>query len=578
MAEGSPIESAVAGGAALTAHRPRRLATLLPITVWLRRYRWDRDLLRDGAAGLALAALLIPESIGYAGVAGVPPQAGLYAAMAAVVAYAVTGGSSVLVVGPASAIAALTATLIIELPGSVSPWVVAAGLSLVSGALLVLAGVLRLGWVVNFISRPVLHAFVAGLSISIIVGQLDGLLGVEVEGGTSPLVRLVRTLGELGAAHLLPVAIGVGSLVVLLVFERLVERVPAAVVVVAAGIALAAAFDLGEHGVALVGAIPQGLPELGVPELTGIRWWELVGGGLALVLVGFSEGYAASASVATSQGEEIDADQELIGSGVANIASGLVGGMPVGGSLSKSAASLAAGARTQMTNLVAGLLVLATLLFLAPLFEQLPEPVLAAVIIVAVVRSADPRPVIRMRQVNWPDFAAATVTFVLVLTWETLPALGVGVALSLGFVVRRASFPDIVELRQDRDGRLRHATDLSTPLHEVPGVAVLRLEAPLLYANADRLVIAARRLLARRPDATLLVIDAEMISDLDGTGAEALERLDDDLAERGIELRIALLHRRARAQLDRSQLRERFEARLDPSLRVAVHRGEAPRS
>ena len=551
----------------LVRHPARSLRSVVPILAWLPGYRRS-NVARDLIAGISVAALLIPESMGYAGVAGVPPQVGLYAALAAAVAYAVFGGTSILVVGPASAVAALSASLVSEFGGTADAMALTAGLELVSGLMLVVAGGLRLGWIVNFISRPVLEAFVAGLSISIVIGQLDGLFGVEVEG-ESPVATLIDTIRHLVDAHGVTVAIGLGAVVVLLVLERFAEGVPAAVVVVVVGILLVALFGLDDRGVAIVGEIPQGLPDLGTPDLGGTRWWELAAGGAALLLVGFSEGYASASAVGARTGETIDADQELVGTGAANIAAGLSGGLTVGGSLSKSAAAVAAGARTQVTNLVAALVVLATLLFLAPVFEDLPEPVLAAVVIVAVMGSADPRKVWAIREVNPLDFAAAATTFTLVLVWETLPAMIVGVLLSLAFLVRGASFPEVVELRRDESGDWAHARRGVDPLD---GVFVLRFEAPLIYANAPRLRQVIADLPDRRAGLRRVVLDAEMMSYVDSTGAETLEVVDDLLADQGIELVIARLHHQARAQLRRSAVADRFADRSYQGVHEAARR------
>jgi high affinity sulfate transporter 1 len=537
---------------------------------WLVGYRWQHDLPKDLVAGLALAALLIPESMGYAGVAGVPTQVGLYAAIGSVAAYALTGGLSILVVGPASAVAALSASLVSEFGGGTNPIVLTSALALVSGLLLVVAGVLRIGWIVNFISRPVLEAFVAGLSIAIIVGQLDGLLGMEVEG-ESVVAKAVDLVGNLGSAHGPTVALGLGSIALLLVLEKWARRIPAAIVVVVLGILLVVVFDLGDRGMDIVGEIPSGLPSVGIPELTGVGWIELIGGGVALLLVGFSEGYAAASATASFTGEDIDANREFMASGTANVASGLVGGLAVSGSLSKSAAARAAGARTQMANLVSGAVVLATLLFLAPVFERLPEPALAAVVIVAVLRSADPRRIATMRAINRPDFVAATVTFLLVLVWETLPALAVGVILSLAFQIKRATFPEIVELVPDAGGAFRRRAADAPEAPAVPGVVVFRFEAALIYANAEGLRrTVRRRVAAGNGQISRVVLDAEMWTDLDSTGAEVLERIDDELAEEAIEMRLARVHHRARRQIARSGLASRFEGRIHPTVRSAV--------
>lgn len=546
--------------------RSRTIGWLTPIARWLPEYRWKTNLASDAIAGVAVAALLIPESMGYAGVAGVPAEVGLYAALAAVVAYAVTGGVSILVVGPASAVAALSASIVAEFRGDADPVAVTVALAIMSGVLLMAAGWLRLGWVVNFISKPVLEAFVAGLSLAIIIGQLDGLLGVEVDA-ESAIGSLLDVLGRLDEWHVATTVIGALAIAALLALERSVDRVPGAVVVVILGIAGAVVFDLAASGVAVVGDIPQGLPTPGIPDLSGTRWLELLGAATALLLVGFSEGYAAASAVADHTGEDVDADQELFSSGAANLASGLMGGLAVGGSLSKSAAAQEAGARTQMANLVAGAIVLATLLFLAPLFEDLPEPVLAAVVIVAVLGSADPRRVWRLWTVNRLDFAAALLTFVLVLVWETLPAMIVGVVLSLAFVVRRASFPDVLELRQGSNGRFTVDGSLAP---ETVGAIALRFEGPLIYANAERLRKAAAVLADRHPDVQKLILDCEMLSDLDSSGAEALVRLDEDLGARDIVLHLGRVHARVREQMRRSSLLDRFAGRIHESVRGAV--------
>jgi sulfate permease, SulP family len=554
-------------GPGLTVAPPRSLRSSLPVVGWLPQYGWRKDFGLDLVAGIALAALLVPESMGYAGVARVPTEVGLYAAFAAAVAYAITGGTSVLVVGPASAVAALSASVVAEFRGSVDPVALTAALAITTGVILIGAGALRLGWIVNFISRPVLEAFVAGLSISIIVGQLGGLVGVEVSG-SSAVAKFVDVLRSIGDWQGTTAAIGFGSVALLLLLERLVPRLPAAVVVVAGAIALVVVFHLDDHGVAIVGHIPRGLPAFGVPDISGTRWLELFGAATALLLVGFSEGYAAASAVSAKTGETVDADQELLGAGFANVAAGFAGGLPVSGSLSKSAASQGAGARTQMANLVAAAIVLATLLFLAPVFEKLPEPVLASVVIVAVLRAANPRSLVRLWRVNRLDFIAAFATFALVLVWETLPAMIVGVAVSLAFLVHRASFPDVVELSRGDDGVFRRVDgDTAPPARRV---AVLRFEAPLVYANAERLRQAAGALLDEHPGAAWFVIDAEMWSDLDATGAETLTDLDDNLKDRHIEVRLARVHRRARAQMERSGLAGRFAGRLYDRLEEAT--------
>lgn len=290
-----------------------------------------------------------------------------------------------------------------------------------------------------------------------------------------------------------------------------------------------------------------------------------------MALVGFSEGFAAASSVAARTKEDVDPDQELVGSGAANLAAGLVGGVPVGGSLSKSAASELNGARSQMTNVVSGVVVLATLLFLAPLFERLPTPVLAAVVIVAVAGSTSPAKVLRLWDVNRLDFAAGLVTFVLVLVWETLPALIVGVVLSLVFLVRRISFPDVVELQVSPNDNLVATAIPEMPTHPIEGVAILRFEAPLIYATAQRLVQAVEIITERRDDIHRVVLDAEMISDLDATGAQKLAGTGRRPPGRaGDHPGLARLNGPARHLFERSWLAARFHGRIHADLEEAI--------
>lgn len=296
-ADEDPGGSPAGAVADLTARPQRTIRTLIPILSWLPRYDWGKNRARDLVAGIALAALMIPESLGYAGLAGVPAELGLYAALAALIAYALTGGTSILVVGPASAVAALTVSIIAELGGDTDPVVLAAALATTSGILLLIAGILRVGWIVNFISRPVLEAFVAGLSISIIIGQLDGLLGTEADGN-SAIAELFDLLTNIDAWDALTAAMGVSAVIVLLLLERFAPKVPAALLVVVVGIVLVAVLGLADEGVAVVGEVPTGLPDLSLPDLSREQWLELFGAAFALVLVGLSEGYAAAAEVA----------------------------------------------------------------------------------------------------------------------------------------------------------------------------------------------------------------------------------------------------------------------------------------
>ena len=346
---------------------------------------------KDLVAGLTVWAVLVPEALAYATIAGVSPVVGLYAAPGALVLYAVLGSSRYLVTGPMAATAALSAAAVADLttggPDDVAAFTVA--IALTTGVLALLAGLVRLGFLANFISEPVLKGFIIGLSITIIVGQLPKLLGVEKADG-NVFVILWHLIGDLGDTSGWTLAVGLLSLVVVLGLRRLAPKVPASLVAVLLGIVLVALFDLDAEGVAIVGHIDSGLPSFGLPgQLAFDDYLAASAAAVGIMLVGFAEGLGAAKTYAAKDHEAVDPNRELLGLGAANVASALSSGMVVNGSLSKTAVNVSAGARSQLSGLVVAALTVVTLLFLTGLFEDLPEATLAAVVICALVELVD---------------------------------------------------------------------------------------------------------------------------------------------------------------------------------------------
>ncbi|MET9710252.1 SulP family inorganic anion transporter [Nocardiopsis alba] len=339
------------------------------------RRRWLRG---DVIAGLTVWAVLVPESIAYATIAGVPPIIGLYAAPAALILYALLGSSRQLVVGPMSSTALLSAAVVASVVGGGGdPVATTAALALVAGVIALVAGLLRLGFVASFISEPVLKGFVIGLALTIIVGQLPKLTGTD--GGEGEFFgRLWGFLSGMGETDALTLTVGLLALAVLLLLKRFLPLVPASLVVVVLAIAATRILGLEHHGLDIVGPLPGGLPPLGPPDLTLSQYGALVAGAAGVALVGFAEGLGAARTYAAKAGDHIDPDRELLGLGGANLASGLCSGMVVNGSLSKTAVNGAAGARSQVSGLTAALFTVLTLLFLTGLFEELPEAVLGS--------------------------------------------------------------------------------------------------------------------------------------------------------------------------------------------------------
>ncbi len=503
----------------------------------------------DIVAGLTVWAVLVPEALAYATIAGVPPVAGLYAAVPSLVLYAAAGSSRHLVVGPMSATAALSAALITPLAGADAGRYIAltTALAITTGVVGLLAGLLRLGFIASFISDPVLKGFIVGLALVIIMGQVPKIIGIEKPEGDF-FEQLWGVLTHLGDTQWRTLLIGGLSLLLVLAVKRWLPLVPGALLAVLAGILAVALFDLDDRGVAIVGAIEPGLPVPGLPG--GVGWsdyLDLLGPAVGVVLIGFAEGLGAAKTYATKAGYEIDPDRELFGLGAANLGSGFVSGMVVNGSLSKTAVNGSAGAKTQVSGLVVAALTVVTLLLLTGLFEQLPEATLAAVVIAAVIELVDIAALRRLYRVwsDWlghiygraarADFVAALAALLGVLLFDTLPGLLIGVGVAIVLLVYRGSRPHIAVLGP-RDG-------LWLDVHRHPGLAqrpeqlVVRVEAGLYFVNADHVRTRIEQLCTAHT--RLVVLDAETSPAIDITAAAMLVDLRDSLAHRGIDFRIA---------------------------------------
>ena len=521
----------------------------------LRGYRraW---LPRDAMAGVTVWAVLVPESLAYASIAGVSPVVGLYAAAPALVLYAAFGSSRHLVVGPMSATAALSAATVAVLATSGTDQYVAltAALAVVTGVIGLLAGLCRLGFVASFISEPVLKGFIVGLALTIIVGQLPKLFGVE-KGAGDFFEQLWDLLGRLGDTNGWTLAVGVASLVVVVALKRWVPLLPGSLVAVLLGIAAVDMFGLDDKGVAIVGHIEAGLPSFGLPHVAHAHdYLDLAGPAVGILLVGFAEGLGAAKTYAARAGYDIDPNRELIGLGAANLGGGLSSGMVVNGSLSKTAVNGTAGAKSQVSGLVVAALTVVTLLFLTGLFENLPEATLAAVVIAAVVELVD-IPALRHLYRVWTrrlggiyglaartDFIAAIAAMLGVLIFDTLPGLFIGIGVSLLLLVYRASRPHIATLvRAPGQPGAGPAVWVDAARHPdgraEPRILVVRVESGLFFANSDYVRQHIRTHLAS--DTVAVVLDGETTPAIDVTATEMLSQLAHDLDRRRVTLMIA---------------------------------------
>jgi sulfate permease, SulP family len=515
---------------------------LLPILSWLPAY--DRSWLRgDLAAGIAVTALVVPKNLGYAGIAGVPLENGLYAAAAGALVYAFFCTSRHISTGPSSSLAAVAggAVLATGLGGKDAAELVAA-ITLVTGGLFLLLRLFRMGWVAQFLSKAVVAGFLAGAAIDVTIGELPKLTGTS-SSGDSAWRELWTWLEGLGDIHRPTLAVGLVSLGVILALRFAVPAVPGALVLVAGGLIASGLFDLGAHGVALVGHVPRGLPS---PELPH---WQLVRTHLAtigiasfaLLLIGFSQTAGDARAFATRHRYRIDVNQESVAQGMANVTAGVFQGMPVSTSLSASSLNEASGARTPLASLVTGGLVLATLVVLAPLFSSLPKAVLGAVIIDAVLFGMiDVAELRRLRRVARVDFWIAVAAILGVLSVGVLAGVAVGVALSLGWLVYVAATPQMPVLGREPGTDVYRELDEYPNDETVPGVVVLRLDSGLFFATAEALDTRIRQVIADTdPPVRAIVLNLEGVDFVDSQGAAKLTELREVATTEGVTLRLA---------------------------------------
>jgi high affinity sulfate transporter 1 len=541
--------------------RSRGLSRLLPIVSWLPRY--DRSMLRgDVLAGLAVTAMIVPKDLGYAGIAGVPVQNGLYAAAAGAIVYALFCTSRHISTGPSSSLAAVAggAVLFTGVGGTQAAELVAA-ITLVTGGLFLLLAILRLGWIARFLSRAVVTGFLAGAAVDVVVGELPKLTGTSNSGDNvwRELSSWIRGLGDISWTTLL---VGLVALGLILGLRFFAPRVPGALVLVVAGLLATRLFDLGTHGVALVGHVPRGLP---APKLPGTDVFQqhystIFAAAAGLLLIGFSQTAGDARAFAVRHRYRIDVNQESVAQGMANAASGVFQGMPVSTSLSASSLNEAAGARSAMASLATGGFVILTLVALAPLFSKLPKAVLAAIIIDAVVFGMIDVPELRrLYRVKRLDFWIAVAAVLGALSAGVLTGVVIGIALSLVWLVYVATAPGMPVLgREPGTHVFRDLTD--NPGDETfPGIVVVRLDGGLFFATGDALEERIRALVAPEDDQVhAAVLDLEGVDFVDSQGAAKLSEVLDYTQSIRVELRLARVKPAVAGVLARDGVLDRF--------------------
>jgi SulP family sulfate permease len=519
----------------------RGLVRVLPVVGWLPRYerRWLRG---DVMAGIAVTALVVPKNLGYADIAGVPLQNGLYAAAAGGIIYALFCTSRHISTGPSSSLAAVAggAVLVTDLAGEQAAQLVAA-ITLATGLLFLLLALLRMGWIARFLSKAVITGFLAGAAVDVVVGELPKLTGTSAEGD-SAWREFAMWLESLGDMQWTTVLVGVTALVVILGLRRLAPAVPGALVLVAGGLLASYLFDLGAHGVELVGDVPRGLPVPELPDFALVeQHYATVGiAAVALLLIGFSQTAGDARAFAARHRYRIDVNQESVAQGMANMGAGVFQGMPVTTSLSASSLNESAGARTQVSSLTTGGLVLATLLVLAPLFSELPKAVLGAVIIDAVVFGMIDVPELRrLHRVTRFDFWVAVAAILGVLSVGVLAGVVIGVVLSLGWLVYVATTPPMPLLGRQAGTQVFRDLDENPADETFPGITVLRLDGGLFFATTEALDDRVRGLAEDGRRGRAVVLDLEGVNFIDSQGAAKVTELQQLTEAGGITLRLA---------------------------------------
>jgi SulP family sulfate permease len=520
-------------------------------------------------------AVLVPSAMAYGDLAGVTPVAGLYVALGAMVMYALFGSSKQVIMGPEATAAIMTASAVAPLAGGdpARYAALAALLAILVGVVSLLARVAKLGFITDLLSKPVLVGYIFGATLIVIGSQLGKMFGITLESDDffQQVIELITRLGE---THLLTFAIAAVSMVVLLIVRRVNRKLPGPLIVVVGAIILSALLGWEAQGVKVVGPVPSGLPQVVVPAFTGSDVLALLPAALALMILIYADEILTSRVFASKHGQKVDANQEFVGLGAANIAAGLLTGFPAALSASRTTVNDQMGGKTQWVGLIAAALVIIFLLFLTPLLAPLPTATLGAIIIVASLGLIDIAAFRFLRHVRRAEFWLAVVTAFGVLTVGVLQGILVAVVLSLISLLYRIARPHDA-LLDDVDAAggtvYRGVADKETTL-TAPGLIVYRFDAPLVFANAAFFVERLEALVAAAgPGLKCVVLDAEPISDFDSTAAEALESLDADLGRRGVDFWIARANAPLRGLLTATGLMKRLEEQhIYPSVRAAV--------
>jgi high affinity sulfate transporter 1 len=533
-------------------------------------------LAKDVVAGIVLTTLLVPQGMAYAELAGLPPITGLYTSILCLAGYAVFGPSRILVLGPDSSLGPMIAATILPLmaaDGDAKRAVALASLlAIMVAAIMIVAAVAKLGFIADLISKPTMIGYMNGLALTILIGQLPKLFGfkIEADGLIGEAVGFVKGLVH-GEAVAAAAVVGIAGIVLILVLQRWLPKVPAVLIMVVAAIASTTVFSLGKHGVDLVGVLPKGFPPLTIPDVRLSDLGPLFAGALGIALVSLADTISTASAFAARTGQEVRGNGEMIGIGAANLAAGLFQGFPVSTSGSRTAVAERSGAKTQLTGVTGAVLIVLMIVLIPGLFKNLPQPALAAVVITASLSLADIPGTVRLWRQRKAEFGLSITAFLGVALLGVLPGIAIAVGLSILNVFRRAWWPYDTVLGRAEGLEGYHDIHSYPDARHLPGLVIYRFDAPLFFANAKTFRDEVRRLAKSEPKPTWIVIAAEPVTDVDTTASDVLEELDAALNADGISLVFAELKDPVRRKIERYGLTRTIDPRhFFPTIESAV--------
>ncbi|WP_217585841.1 SulP family inorganic anion transporter [Lentibacillus saliphilus] len=513
------------------------LKRFIPALDWIPNYK-RTDLKGDLSAGLIVAIMLIPQGMAYAMLAGLSPVIGLYASTIPLIIYALFGTSRQLAVGPVAMVSLLVFTGVTALaePGTSEYLTLVLLLMLMVGVIQFLLGVLRLGFLVNFLSHAVISAFTSAAALIIGFSQLKDLTGVQYESGNKIFSLIIEAVAKVSEINVVTLAIGVGSIVLLVVFKKFIPKIPGPIVVVSLSILTVFGLKLQNQGVTIVGEVPSGLPGLSLPAISIDSIMILLPIALTISFVGFMESVAMAKAIASKEKYKIDANQELIGLGLANVGGSFFSGYPVTGGFSRSAVNYQSGARTPLASLITAVLILLTLMFFTDFFYYLPKAVLAAIIMVAVYGLIDVKEAKYLFKVRPLDGWTWVITFIATLTLGIIEGILVGLGFSLVLFIARSAYPHVAELGYLKDKNV-YRNIVRYPDAEVsPDYLIFRIDASLYFANMSFLENKLTEKMNERPEIKHILLDFSGVNSIDGVSIYSLEELMEAIRNNDIDI------------------------------------------